>query len=125
MNIKTVYSSRPLCFSTEEDAKKLNEQFIKKPFPMTDGWWLMLNKGDLYSPDSWADTKRCYRTFVRWIPRPFLAYRKGSFGFYVGWKIWGCDTDPQLKQIGINPKEVFPGSIAMQGCTIRFSENVK
>lgn len=111
MNVTTVWTNRP-------------EQPLTKPFPATDGWLIALRKGDLYSPDSWALPTRCYRTFVRWIPRPFIAFRRGSFGFYIGWKVWGCDTGKQLVQVGINPMEVYAGSVAMQGCTVRFSRAV-
>lgn len=111
MNVTTVLTNRP-------------DQPLTKPFPATDGVLFCLRKGDLYSPDSWSEPTRCYRTVVRWIPRFFLAARYGRFGFYLGWKVWGCDTEKQLVQVGINPKEVYPGSVAMQGWTIRFTSNI-
>jgi hypothetical protein len=108
MQVTTVWSNRP-------------DQPLTSPFPLTDGVFFTLRKGDLYSPDSWSNPTRCYRTFVRWIPRPFLSFRRGSFGFYIGWKCWGCDTEKQLVQVGINPTEVYAGSVAMQGFTLRFT----
>lgn len=124
MNVHTVWSSRTLARTDEERVAFPERQFIKKPFPNTSGVWVMFNKGDLYSPDSWSTPTRCYRTMVRWLPRPYVALRWGRFGFYLGWKIWGCDTEKQLVQIGINAKEVYPGSMAMQGFTWRASRNV-
>lgn len=39
-------------------------------------------------------------------------------------KAGGRVVPEQLVQVGINPREVFPGSVAMQGFTWRFSGNV-
>ena len=110
MDIITHWSNRP-------------DQPLTKPFPATDGVFVAFRSGDLYSPDSWSKPTRCYRTFAS-IPRPFLSFKWGRFGFYFGWKVWGCDTEKQLVQIGINPIEVYQGSVAMQGFTLRFSTSV-
>ena len=124
MDVRVVWCNRRVVRHGEQPAAP-EDQPLTKPFPATDGWLLALRTGDLYSPDSWAHTTRVYRSFVRWIPRPFLAWRRGKLGFYVGWKVWGCDTEKQIGALGIAEREVYPGSVAMQGCTMRFSTSVE
>lgn len=111
MKVTTVWTNRP-------------EQPLTDPFPDTNGLFVTFRTGDLYSPDSWSNTTQCYRTFVKWLPRPFVSFRYNKFGFYIGWKVWGCDTEKQLLQIGINPIEVYSGSVAMQGFTLRFTDSL-
>ena len=91
------------------------------PFPITRGLFFTIRSGDFYSPDSWDFHKvtRYTRGYVR--NRPFLSFRWGSFGFYIGWKFYGVDTYNQLAMPGINVEDVYPGSIAIQGFTVRFT----
>lgn len=100
------------------------DQPLTSPFPLRNGIFVALRSGDLYSPDSWQNTKHYTRqTNARW--RPYFSARYGRFGFYVGWKTWGCDTEKQVNAPGILPEEVYKGSVAMQGCTARFSGKVQ
>ncbi len=100
------------------------DQPFTKPFPLRNGVFVALRSGDFYSPDSWDITKvtRYKRDIVK--NRPFLSLRCGHFGFYIGWKVFGVDTDNQRAMPGINPEDVYVGSVAIQGFTMRFSRNV-
>ena len=112
MKVEIDYTNRP-------------EQPLTSPFPLTDGVFFTVRSGDYYSPDSWDIMK--VSSYDRGVVknRPFLSARKGRFGFYIGWKVYGVDTDNQRAMPGIFPEDVYSGSVAIQGCTIRFSRNVK
>lgn len=101
-----------------------SDQPLTRPFPLRNGVLVALRSGDLYSPDSWSQPKHYTRsTKPTW--RPYLAVRWGKFGFYIGWKVFGVDGE-QLKTFpGLNSEDVYQGSVAMQGFTVRFSANVK
>jgi len=97
------------------------------PFPESNGIKLRLLGGDVYSPDSWNPAKvtRFKRDYYRWPCRLFFSARYGRFGFYIGCgKVYGVDTDNQRDMPGIFPSDVYPGSVAIQGCTVRFSGSV-
>lgn len=98
------------------------DQPLTSPFPLRDGFFFALRSGDLCSPDSWKTPVRVRRAYVRF--RPFASFRRGSFGFYLGWKAFGVDNEDLKRFPAINPSEVYPGSVALQGLTIRFSRNV-
>lgn len=99
-------------------------QPLTSPFPLRNGVFVALRSGDFYSPDSWKvdEVTKYKRGTVR--NRPFVSFRMGRFGFYVGWKVYGADTDNQRKMPGILPEDVYEGSVAMQGCTIRFTRGL-
>ena len=101
------------------------DQPLTSPFPLRNGVFVALRSGDFYSPDSWdlAKVSKYRRSTVR--NRPFVSVRSGRFGAYLGWKVYGVDTDNQRAMPGIFPSDVYPGSVAIQGCTIRFSGSVK
>jgi hypothetical protein len=44
------------------------------------------------------------------LPLPFLSVRIGSWGAYLGMKIYGADSPTYT---WLDPSEVYPGSIAM------------
>ena len=90
------------------------------PFPENNGVKFRLLRGDLCSPDSWQKPAHVRRAWLM-IPRPFFSARIGRFGMYVGWKVFGADNEDLKKFPSVNPREVYQGSIAMQGCTIRFT----
>ena len=98
-------------------------QPVTSPFPIADGWFFALRTGDFFSvKGEWAKPEHVYRGWCI-VPRPFVSFRRGSFGFYLGWKAWGPSDPESFKYFpGINPNiEVFPGSVCLQGLTIRFT----
>lgn len=99
------------------------DQPLTSPFPVKDGWFFALRSGDFLSPDSWQKPVFVRRDYLR-MPRPFLSFRRGRFGFYVGWKAFGVDNEDLKKFPSVNPAEVYVGSVALQGFTLRFSANV-
>ena len=93
--------------------------------PGVDGFIWALRGGDVLSPDSWSKPTRVQRRYF-WLPvRWFFAFRKGRYGGYIGnGKVFGADGE-QLKAFpSVNPAEVYPGSIAMQGFTWRFTNKL-
>ena len=110
MNVVTTWQSRA-------------DQPLKSPFPVRDGFFFALRRGDIYSPDSWSSP-----TFVRrdraLIPRPFLSWRKGSAGFYIGWKAFGADLERYKAFPCTRPEDIGLDSAALQGFTWRFSNAV-
>lgn len=62
--------------------------------------------------------KRITRKVVGW--RPFISVGVGSWGVYIGWKIYGVDSAAYLDYPGIGEYEVYSGSQAMVG-TLRFT----
>lgn len=44
-------------------------------------------------------------------PRPFLYVRKGSWGFYIGWKTYGADSPVYKTYFPYNT--IYDGSVAM------------
>lgn len=112
MKVVTHYSNR-------------KNQPLTSPFPVTDGWFFAIRSGDFYSPNSWKTDEVTMFTRGKISRRPYLSYRRGRFGFYVGWKVYGVDTENQDLMPGIHDEDTYPGSVALQGCTIRFSTSIK
>lgn len=50
---------------------------------------------------------------------PWVCIKFGRFGFYAGWKCYGFDLPNYLNWPGITPKDVYPGSLALE-LTMRF-----
>ncbi len=94
------------------------------PFPEANGTKFRLLRGDLCSPDSWHSPVHVRRAWIT-MPRPFFSARIGRFGMYVGWKVFGADNEDLKKFPSVNPAEVYAGSMAMQGCTIRFTSQLQ
>lgn len=61
-------------------------------------WW---RGGDVFSPSGWNT--------------------RGRFGFYIGWKAFGADSDAYKDFPGINADEIYSGSVALTGFTARFT----
>jgi hypothetical protein len=103
------------------------DQPLTSPFPVKDGFFFALRGGDVFAADNWKEPKWVSRSYWFVPLRFFLSYRRGSFGFYIGnAKVFGVDTDNQKEYIGLNPaKDIYVGSVAMQGFTWRFSRTVK
>ena len=95
------------------------------PFPTASGYKLRLMGGDEVSPDDWHRPTRVRRRYFRFPCRPFFSMRIGRFGFYIGsGKVFGVDNEDLKKFPSINPVEVYVGSQAIQGWTVRFTGNV-
>lgn len=94
------------------------------PFPERDGVIWAFRGGDICSPDSWQSPTHVRRFWAPIPWRPFFSYRKGRFGFYVGWKAFGVDGEHLKAFPSINPAEVYDGSYALQGFTIRFTNKL-
>lgn len=104
------------------------------PYPRSFvGLIVRLVRGDYMAPDlsdavlrpsktevNWfnAIPKRITRKVVGW--RPFLAIGVGSWGVYMGWKVYGVDSAAYLDYPGITQADVYEGSRAMVG-TLRFT----
>lgn len=94
-------------------------------FPGADGFIWALRGGDLCSPDSWKVPTRVRRDYWRCPVLPFFSWRRGRFGFYIGWKVFGVDVEDLKKFPSVNPAEVYDGSAAMQGFTWRFTTKLE
>ena len=112
---------------------------IKKwtaPYPESTGFKLRLIRGDLVSPELEGGTPRPGRALEKpnwfnviprdvqrdWIGfpgRPFFSVRIGRFGFYIGHKVFGVDSPAYLDYPGLSSKDVYEGSRAMTGFTLR------
>lgn len=106
-------------------------QDITAPYPQRngdgrDGWFFALRGGDFFGVSGgWTDPKHVYRDYFD-IPRPFLSWRRGRFGFYIGWKAWGPSDKKAFATFpGVNPAtEVWPGSLCLQGFTWRVTTHL-
>lgn len=101
------------------------EQPLTKPFPATNGLFVAVRSGHFYSPNSWKPLEVTMYTRGLVHNRLFVSFRWNRFGFYIGWKVYGVDTDNQAMMPGIDDSDVFVGSVAIQGFTIRFSTSVQ
>jgi hypothetical protein len=91
------------------------------PFPERTGFIFALRGGDYYSPDSWTTPTDYTRGYMSYPILPFFSARVGRFGFYIGWKVYGVDTENQRAMPGITDADVYDGSVAIQGFTLRFT----
>lgn len=115
MKVERVWSNRP-------------DHPATSPFPIEDGFLLELRRGDVldpyFDPDGWFGIKKPFFTlrFRLRIPLPYIAFRRGRYGFYLGPKIYGVDSAAYAGQF-VEASEVYAGSQAM--CfTARFSRRV-
>jgi len=87
------------------------------PFPLSSGIFMELRGGDICHPIGSGDWfkhpyfKRVFRAFCRWPVLPFISWRFGSKGGYIGAKIYGVDS-PEYKN-WLPEKDVFEGSQAI------------
>ena len=126
-------------FGYSNDPKPWTNPFPERDtedgIPGADGFIFALRGGDMMSPSGWelrpeatagakpgffnAIPKHVRRLYF-WLPvLPFFSYRKGTFGFYIGWKAFGVDSAAYKDFPGVNPAEVHAGSIALSGFTAR------
>lgn len=106
-----------------------------------DGFIIALRGGDTVSGAGWelrgeatAGSKPNYfnaipsrvRRIFFWLPLlPFLSVRWGRFGFYIGFKVFGFDSPAYKDWPGVNPREVYEGSLALTGFTFRFTTKLR
>lgn len=113
------------------------------PFPEARvGFKARLLGGDLLSPDVSSGAMRpgreregrnwftvipdTVRRAVHGKPRkPFVSVRVGRFGFYLGHKVFGVDSEAYRDYPLVRPEDVYDGSRAITGFTARMSFNLK
>jgi len=90
---------------------------LTEPFPAEDGVILRWLRGNVcdpwFDPDGWFGVRSPLVLIRFWseIPLPFVAWRKGRWAGYIGFKVYGVDSDAYTQWL---PKwEVYPGSLAM------------
>lgn len=112
------------------------------PFPAARyGLKARLMGGDLLSPSIMTGTLRPGRAaegknFFTVIPRivvrawygiackPFLSLRAGRFGFYIGHKVFGVDSEAYRDYPLVLAEDVYKGSRALSGFTFRASGKI-
>lgn len=104
---------------------------------------LRLMGGDLLSPDILGSGKLrpdtpigAKRDFFNVLPgtvhrsvyekprKPFLSVRVGRFGFYIGHKVFGVDSEKYKDFPLVAPEDVHFGSQTLSGFTIRGSRSI-
>lgn len=101
MKIKVLYRSDP-------------ERPLKDPLPEKSGFVFRLIRGNLCSPlnGQWFGPK--WPTIVLranvWFPIPFLAWRLGNHGGYIGAKVYGVDREEYFNWMPVD--DVYAGSEA-------------
>ena len=55
--------------------------------------------------------------------RPFMALRVGRFGVYVGWKVYGVDSEAYYDYPSVRQTDVYVGSRALAG-SLRFTTSL-
>ena len=77
-------------------------------FSLRGGDWIYPWKGNWFDPPYFKHVVHFYCP-IRVLP--WLTVRLGRFGFYIGWKAFGVDSEHYLKWM---PREwVYQGSVAM------------
>ena len=105
----------------------------------TNGVSLYFRGGDVYRPDirngwprrgyedddrDWFNThpKSAWRWHCKWPVLPFLTFKWGSFGMYVGFKAFGVDSEAYRDFPLMQRADVYNGSVALTP-SIRFSRS--
>ena len=90
---------------------------LKEPFRSRNGVFIEFRGGDVCDPIDGGDwfgpnwPKRFMRFFVKWPVLPFISWRWGSRGGYIGAKAYGADPKQYLNWM--LPGDVYPGSEAL------------
>lgn len=98
-------------------------QPLTAPFPVNGHVFLEFRGGDILHPLGAGDWfrppyfARVFRAFCAWRILPFLSWRFGSVGGYIGAKVYGADSDAYCNWM--NSSDVFPGSLALM-FSVRF-----
>jgi hypothetical protein len=94
-------------------------QPLTSPFPLKNGVFFELRGGDICEPvgfnSNWFEPpfpSRVIRKFCAWRVLPFLSWKFGTWGGYIGFKAYGVDSP--IYQYWLCPYfEVYPGSVAL------------
>ena len=93
------------------------EHPLTSPFPLTNGVFIELRGGNICDPvfgGNWFSEpypKHVLRFFCPWAILPFISWRFGNRGGYIGLKAYGADPEAYLNWM---PKEdVYEGSQAL------------
>jgi hypothetical protein len=92
-------------------------QLLTAPFPATTGVFIELRGGDICHPQGTGEWfkppyfARVFRAFCRWPICPFISWRFGSHGGYIGAKAYGVDSPAYNNWLP--PEEVYDGSQAI------------
>jgi hypothetical protein len=97
------------------------EQPLTKPFLSSNGLFIEFRGGDVCDPvqiglfgGKWFEPpypKHVWRWFCRYPLLPFISWRLGGKGGYIGFKAYGADS-PAYKN-WMNPDDVYDGSQAL------------
>jgi len=94
-------------------------QPITGPFPSRNGVFFELRGGDVAEPIGFGTNwfkppypSHVLRFFCPWRVLPFLSWKLGSFGGYIGFKAYGVDA-PEYPLWLCKPEECYSGSVAM------------
>ena len=94
-------------------------QPITAPFRTRNGVFFELRGGDICEPvgiaTNWFEPPfptRVIRKFCKWRVLPFLSWKFGTWGGYIGFKAYGVDAP--IYAYWLAPAfEVYPGSVAL------------
>lgn len=87
------------------------------PFRQSFGITLALRGGDICHPLGVGDWfkppyfKEVFRFWLEWPIAPYITWRVGNCGGYIGAKIYGVDSEAYRNWLP--PSEVYVGSLAM------------
>lgn len=90
---------------------------IVDPLPESNGVIFRLIRGDVcwpfLDPDGMFAPKKPWILFKfrSWIPLPFFAWKWGNWMGYIGFKVYGVDSEHYLQWLPAG--DVYPGSQAM------------
>ena len=132
-------------FGYSNDPKPWTNPFPERDtddgIPGEDGFLWALRGGHMVSPSGWqlrpeatAGSKPTFfnsipshvrRLYFFWPVLPFLAFRRGRFGGYIGFKCFGFSDKAYKDFPGVNPEEIQEDNLALSGFTFRLSRNMK
>ena len=90
---------------------------ITDPLPERDGVVFRLTRGDVcdpwFDPDGWFGPSKPFYTlrFRSWVPLPFFAWKWGRWMGYIGFKVYGVDSEHYRSWLP--ESDVYAGSQAM------------
>lgn len=93
------------------------ERSVTDPLLEDNGLWIEFRGGDVCDPffGNWFEPpwpKLVWRWYCQWPILPWISWKLGKKGGYIGFKAYGADNDPYINWIK-PPSEVYPGSQAL------------